>query len=120
MPLIVDRKASQNAPLKLLLHNLLQLMSFDRAAWKAVLCLRRSQGRGSLSSGAGVLYEVSVQPLPDGVRKLIGQNVIREVGLDPPLPLQAGSICHRPGGRRTYPRTLGQVWFLSLGDHLSV
>lgn len=53
----------------------------------AVLCLRRSQGAGSLSSGAGVLYEVGVLPLPDGVRKLISQNVIREVRFYLPLPL---------------------------------
>ena len=41
----------------------------------------------------------SVFPLHDGVRELIGQNVIREVGSVPPLPLQAGLIRHRPEGR---------------------
>ncbi len=41
----------------------------------------------------------SVFPLHDGVRELIGQNVIREVGNVPPLPLQTGLIRHRPEGR---------------------
>ena len=42
---------------------------------------------GYRSFGVVVLSEVGFFPLHDGVQELIGQNVIREVGNVPPLPL---------------------------------
>ena len=62
------------------------------------LCLRNRQCPVSQSFGVAVLYEVGF-PLPDGVRELIGQNVIREVSDWLLQQLMTGLIRLRPEGR---------------------